>query len=226
MILDAGGGPGRYAVILAKKGYRVVLSDLEPENLKLAKRVIGKEHVGEYIIGINTDSIVDLSRYPENSFDATLCLGGSLSHVKSVAGRIRAIKELRRITKKGAPIFISVIGKLGTIMRGPISWPDELLFTKEVRRLTVSGDDYRWRRKYFAHYFMLDELERLVKQSGLRIIERVGLEGLSNPSENAINQLARNKKAWRNWREIHRALYTHPTVVDMSSHFMVVAKSR
>lgn len=35
LILDAGGGPGRYTIELAKRGYNVVLLDLVPEMLRL-----------------------------------------------------------------------------------------------------------------------------------------------------------------------------------------------
>jgi 2-polyprenyl-3-methyl-5-hydroxy-6-metoxy-1,4-benzoquinol methylase len=45
LILDAGGGPGRYAIELAKLGYDIVLLDLTPELLEIAKRRIKKEKV-------------------------------------------------------------------------------------------------------------------------------------------------------------------------------------
>jgi len=38
LILDAGGGPGRYTVELAKSGYNVVLLDLVAANLDFAKK--------------------------------------------------------------------------------------------------------------------------------------------------------------------------------------------
>ncbi|MDI6847057.1 MAG: methyltransferase domain-containing protein [Candidatus Bathyarchaeia archaeon] len=38
LVLDAGGGPGRYTIELAKRDYDVVLLDLVPEMLKLAKK--------------------------------------------------------------------------------------------------------------------------------------------------------------------------------------------
>jgi len=36
LVLDAGGGPGRYTVELAKQGYEVVLSDITKANLEFA----------------------------------------------------------------------------------------------------------------------------------------------------------------------------------------------
>jgi 2-polyprenyl-3-methyl-5-hydroxy-6-metoxy-1,4-benzoquinol methylase len=43
LVLDAGGGPGRYTIELAKLGYDVVLVDLVKENLEIAKRQIKKQ---------------------------------------------------------------------------------------------------------------------------------------------------------------------------------------
>jgi 2-polyprenyl-3-methyl-5-hydroxy-6-metoxy-1,4-benzoquinol methylase len=36
-VLDCGGGPGRYAIELARQGYQVTLFDLSEGNLRLAK---------------------------------------------------------------------------------------------------------------------------------------------------------------------------------------------
>lgn len=83
LILDAGGGPGRYTIELAKRGYDVNLLDYTPENLEFAKKKIKYYGVSRKVKEIVEGSIVDLSRYPNNSFDAVLCLGGPLSHVES-----------------------------------------------------------------------------------------------------------------------------------------------
>ena len=45
LILDAGGGPGRYTVTLAGKGYDMTLLDMTPANLEFAKRQIKRSGV-------------------------------------------------------------------------------------------------------------------------------------------------------------------------------------
>jgi ubiquinone/menaquinone biosynthesis C-methylase UbiE len=82
LVLDAGGGPGRYSIELAKQDYKVVLLGLVPKMLKTVKRkikqagVLGK--VSQFIQG----SIEDLSMFSDETFDAVLCLGGSKSFVR------------------------------------------------------------------------------------------------------------------------------------------------
>jgi len=43
LILDAGGGPGRYTIELARRGYQVVLLDISEGELELAKTHIKSE---------------------------------------------------------------------------------------------------------------------------------------------------------------------------------------
>ena len=68
LILDAGGGPGRYTIELAKRGYDVVLLDLTPANLELAKKKIRQYGVRDKVRAIQEGSITDLSMFDNNSF--------------------------------------------------------------------------------------------------------------------------------------------------------------
>jgi hypothetical protein len=53
----------------------------------------------------------------------------------------------------------------------------------------------------------------------------VGLEGLATRHHKEINRLFRKyPKAWKNWQELHLKTCTHPSVVDISEHFMIVCK--
>jgi len=47
---------------------------------------------------------------------------------------------------------------------------------------------------------------------------------LATPHKKAINKLAKNKKAWKNWLEMHYKLCTHPIVVGISVHILLIGK--
>jgi SAM-dependent methyltransferase len=68
LILDAGGGPGRYTVTLASKGYEMILFDMTPANLEFAKRQIKQSGVQDRVKDVVEGSIVDLSRFADNTF--------------------------------------------------------------------------------------------------------------------------------------------------------------
>lgn len=83
LVLDAGGGAGRYTIELAKLGYEVVLLDITEEVLGVAKKKIEKEKVQDRVRQVAQGSLDDLSLFEDNAFDAVVCLGGPLSHIVS-----------------------------------------------------------------------------------------------------------------------------------------------
>lgn len=225
IILDAGGGPGRYSIELAKLGYDVVLLDLVKANLELAEKMIKKAGV-EKKIKIIQGSITNLSQFGNNSFDAVLCLGGPLSHVHPKKQRAKAVSELVRVAKKNSPIFISVMGKLGTITRF-YRWMHEVRDTAHFNRFCLEGDDYQWHGgKAYSHFFELEELKSLFNGK-VKFLDFVGLEGLATPCQEQINQMAKKEKqAWKNWVDMHNKLCTKPMVAEFSLHFMVIGRKR
>jgi ubiquinone/menaquinone biosynthesis C-methylase UbiE len=224
LILDAGGGPGRYTIELAKQGYDIVLLDITPENLEFAKKQIKKAGVEERVKDVIQGSITELSCFPNNKFDAVICVGGPLSHVGSDQ-RARAISELTRVGKKNCPIFISVMGRFGVISKAPRYFADEIKIESHFRQMCFIGDDHKWCGTHYCHYFTLAELKEQLSKK-LKIIESVGLEGLATNAESEINKLQKDPKAWKNWLEMHNKLCTHPTIVDISSHILIIGKKR
>jgi 2-polyprenyl-3-methyl-5-hydroxy-6-metoxy-1,4-benzoquinol methylase len=105
LVLDAGGGPGRYTIELAKRGYDVVLLDLVPEMLKVARRKIKKAGVLGRVKQFVQGSIEDLSMFTDETFDAVLCLGAPLCHVLNAKQREKAAAELVRVAKKRSTDF-------------------------------------------------------------------------------------------------------------------------
>lgn len=224
-VLDAGGGPGRYSIELAKRGFDMTLLDLVPANLELAQEKIKEAGVEEKIKEVTEGSITDLSIFTEGTFDAVLCLGGPLSHVHPEEERKKAISELVRVAKKDAPIFVSVMGKFG-VLTNLFNWIDEVKDTEHLKKFYLEGDDYRWCGDGYSHYFELKELVSLFEDMA-DVIENVGLEGLSTPNPEKANDVAQSEpKAWKNLKEMHYKLCTNPTVVNLSMHFMVIAKKK
>jgi len=224
LILDAGGGPGRYTIELAKMGYEVVLLDLVAKNLEFAKTQIKKAKVEKQVKAIVQGSITDLSQFKSNSFNAVICLGGPLSHVHPKSQRQKAISELIRVAKKVSPIFISVIGKYAVLLRTPSGWPQNVADKKYFANLAFEGQDYRWVKNGFCHFFTLEEFEQLFKKRKVKIIKKVGLEGLNIEPIATTNFAKKYPKAWKNWLAIHQKMCSDPFVIDASGHMMFIMK--
>ncbi len=225
IVLDAGGGPGRYTIELAKRGYEIVLLDLASANLEFAKKKIKREKVDDKVKDIVQGSITDLSKFPDNSFNAVLCLGGPLSHVSPKKEREKAISELIRVAKKNAPIFISVMSRYGVLFGTPGGWPEEAENKKNLIDLVEKGEDYNFRRgEGYCHFFTSKEMEEMLLKNDIKIITKVGLKGL-NIDKKLTNRFAKKlPKAWKNWSEISLKMSTDPIVVDASSHMMFIIK--
>ncbi len=224
LILDAGGGPGRYTIELAKKGYDIILYDLVKENLDFATKRIKKEKVESKVKDIVQGDIRDLSRFKDNTFDAVLCLGGPLSHIKGEKQRSRAVSELIRVAKPRAPIFVSIFGKFGKLMRGPRYWPEKIRDSRFFFNLVNKGENTSWKEKYTAHYFTPEEIKGLFEKNNSEILTLAGLEGLGSCYTEEINKLSKDKKTWENWLKAHYKLCTHPVVAGMSVHMLLVGR--
>lgn len=222
-ILDAGGGPGRYTIELAKRGYNVTLLDYTPELLKIALKKIKQAKVEKKVEAIIEGDLRNLSVFRDNSFDVVLCLGAPLSHLIAKSDRIKAVKELKRVAKKGAPIFISVIGVLALVQTAIWKFPDEVK-TSFFRRYLYTGDYFGGHGFTTSHFFRADELEKLVKSCGLKVIAKVGLEGLASGNEVHFSKNFNRKDRWNHWLRMHYKTCEYPSVVDTSQHILIVAR--
>ncbi len=150
-----------------------------------------------------------------------------MSHIKGNKTRKKAVSELIRVAKKGAPVFISVMGKLAVLANCLRYWPDEIKQTRHFREIWKNGDDNIWHGSSYCHFFMPEEFKTLVSESGLKILECVGLEGLGSNAKREINKLAKNwPKAWKNWIEAHWGLCSHSAVFATSGHMLIVGRKK
>jgi SAM-dependent methyltransferase len=231
-VLDAGGGPGRYAVELAERGYDVSHFDPTPELVGVAREKVveaGHADAVDHRLG-------DVRRlpYPDDAFDATCCLGGVLSHVVDAEQRRAAAAELRRVTRPDGPVFVAVIGRLGSVRYGMKNYPEADMGPADWRVLehVLETGDYTadaverlgaqegWAEH---HAFRVDELEELLSDAGLDSEEVVALEGiaanlhdeLSGADETAVDAV----------RRIAETLRDDRAAAEVSEHFMVVARA-
>ena len=228
LILDAGGGPGRYTIELAKKGYDMVLLDLVKETLEIAKRKIKREKVQNKVKQILEGSITDLSMFDDETFDGVLCLGGPLSHLLDHKQRKTAAKELVRVAKIDAPLFVSVISRLGVLKTILYRLPNEI---RDCQHHLEVGDYIpgvlpREEVKGFtaAHWFMPEELQELFERLNVRTLDLVGLEGLSSHLLRATNKLFKDKEKWSTWVDIILKTCNYPSIVGTAEHILYIGK--
>lgn len=224
LLLDAGGGPGRYTIELAGQGHDIVLLDVTPKLLEIARTRIKRAEV-QSRVRLVEGSITDLS-FRDDTFDAVTCLGGALSHVVDKIERERAIDELVRVAKDDAPIFISVIGRLGVLIGALVRYPEELGEIGELYQNMCENGDYDGSHGFApCHFYLPEELEDSLRKRNVEILETVGLEGLAAHHRKEANRMSRKyPERWKWWMEIHAKTCTHPGAVSISEHFMIICR--
>jgi len=228
-ILDAGGGPGRYTIELAKKGYDVVLLDLSPKCLEIAAREIEKAGVKERVKKIVEGSVTDLSDFDSESFDAVICLG-PLSHLIERKDREIAVRELIRVAKKGAPIFASVINLYGVFRTVLQELPHEFLdpsheemFSKGIHR--VSWHKHEPGKGFTdAYFFHPNELRNLFEKFGVETLEMATCEGLSSHLQEETNEIYKDREKWEFWLDILLRTCTDPCILGLGEHLLYVGR--
>lgn len=224
LILDSGGGPGRYSIELARRGYNVVLLDLVPEMLRIARKKAKQAGVLKKINQFVEGSIGDLSEFPNEKFDAVLCLGGALNHLLKAEQRQGAARELVRVTKGEAPMFVSVISRIGLLRNMLVEFPHEMQYARHHWEVGDYIPGLYGRGFTAAHWFLPEELTELFEKEGVETLEMSGLEGLSSHHRRETNRLYKDQEKWRMWVEILLKTCTHPSVVGNAEHFLLVGR--
>jgi len=101
LVLDAGGGTGRWTIRIARKDCKVVLMDISDEMLKVAAKRVEEEGLQHRIIIKRVD--VAKTNYADATFDMILCEHALFLFKEPDI----LIKELKRILKKKARLIIS-----------------------------------------------------------------------------------------------------------------------
>jgi S-adenosylmethionine-dependent methyltransferase len=221
-ILDCGGGPGRYAIELTKRGYSVTLLDLSEGNLTLAQKKAAE--AGVELQDFTQGTATDLSRYNENSFDAILLMG-PLYHLLDEKDRCQAIAECHRILKPGGTLMAAFITRYAPIKycipnepTWPIENPELFKSIYEQGIFPPRGERDGEFVAYFAHPM---EVSPLISSQGFEVETVLGVEGLASEIEEGINQLT--GEAWDFWADFNYKVSADPSIHGGVEHLLVVA---
>ena len=224
-VLDCGGGPGRYAVELARWGYDVTLFDLSSGNLTLAQKKAAE--AGVTLDGFEQGTALDLSRFADHSFDAVLLMG-PLYHLFEEAERHRALAEARRVLKLDGPLFAAFISRYAAHRDAAVHYPTEPVDRPGLyERIEADGvlpptpSDPPTFTAYFARP---EEVAPLCWEAGLEVTIVLGTEGLVSVIEDqAVNGLT--GPAWDWWTEANWRAASDPSLHGAVEHLLVVARN-
>ena len=160
-VLDAGAGPGRFTLELARLGATVVAGDISARQLELhAERTADVEASIESRERLD---ILDLSRFADGSFDAVVCYGGPLSYVLDEADA--ALTEAPEVMRPNGHLLVSVMSLLGAARAFFAAFPElieEFGWQRAVADIFASGDlQADLNRGHVCRMYRWSDLERL-----------------------------------------------------------------
>jgi ubiquinone/menaquinone biosynthesis C-methylase UbiE len=149
VVCDCGGGPGVYALWLARLGYTVHLIDPVPVHIAQAHEASAAHRAAP----LASCTVGDARRIalPDGSVDATL-LFGPLYHLTERADRMTALREARRIVRQGGVVLaigiscfisirtVAIEGPARLIARVRDSWDDTERRTRALDALRATED--------------------------------------------------------------------------------------
>jgi S-adenosylmethionine-dependent methyltransferase len=219
-ILDIGGGPGRYAIELARLRYDVTLMDISGESLRLARRKAKEAGVSiqSYIHG----NALSASEFVFELSDAVLLMG-PLYHLLLGDERRKAIQEAMRALKSGGRLFASFITLFAPFRDVAKNSPEWLMIHDDYAlRLLETGlhdQPTQWAKAYFSRP---DEILPLMESFGLKTLGLIGCEGIVAGHEDRVNDL--EGEDWTAWVDLNYRFGQEPSLYGASDHLLYIGE--
>ena len=137
VVLDVGGGPGRYAYWLATNGYEVHLVDPVPRHVEQA-RAASAAQPEHPLAGA---AVGDARSLPHGAGSAdVVLLMGPLYHLPAREQRLAALREAHRVLKPGGILVAKAINRLASLLDGITrGFIDDPEFVDIIRRDLQEG---------------------------------------------------------------------------------------
>lgn len=226
-VFDVGCGAGRYSLEFANKGCQLSILDISDTQLEIAKEILEKNDLLNFLKESYRTSISDMSMVKDESYDITVCYGAPLNYLYD--DYEKGIQELYRVTKTGGKVAVSVNSRLGIFrmlygnedfnicgfMENAEYWYiDKVLETGNLPEHPEVNQPSR-------HFFNAKELKALFEKVGFNKIELASSPCIISGLRNKAEELYSNETAWNKVVEIELLTYKNEHLAD-SGEFLLL----
>jgi ubiquinone/menaquinone biosynthesis C-methylase UbiE len=215
VVLDAGGGTGINAILMAARCARVTLVDLSPKILQLAAANIREAGLAERIDVVEGD-VCDLSQFSDGAFSFVTCVGGVISYLRERAQD--AVRELARVAARGSMLVLGCDSRLGFV-RWLLSegQPGDLL---DVAVEVYREGRYEAAEGVFARLYTPSELVQLAGDAGCEVVLMGSTPALMTSWDQSEVPAAQRPALIA----LEREVCTAPELLGTGSHLFCVAR--
>jgi ubiquinone/menaquinone biosynthesis C-methylase UbiE len=225
VILDVGGGPGHYALWLAKLGHAVRLVDPVPLHVRQAEDAFhsaGRKLKATASVGDARDL-----ESADASAGAVLLLG-PLYHLVKRTDRVQALSEAWRTLKPGGWLFAAGISRFASAFDGLFrNFAEDPKFFRILQQDLRNGQHRNPTNnpRYFttAFFHHPDELRSELKAAGFARSQLYGLEGPGWLVPNFADVWS-DRKSRERLLTIVRSMEIDATLIGQSAHILAVAR--
>lgn len=216
-ILDAGGGTGKWAIPLARLGYRVTLLDISARMLRIAEKKIEVQGL-KHLIDIREGNMEETD-FPSEFFDFILCEGDAIGLTQHP---VKALSEFKRILKVNGLVSLNICNhyKLFPLMIQKMKNIEDVeKYFKEpiYGREPLQGAKYQvWRP---------EEILKLLRDAGFKIgtyAPRMVLVDLL--SEEIVKAMKDDEEILRRVQQLEEKFIQRPVLAALGGHIMIVAR--
>jgi ubiquinone/menaquinone biosynthesis C-methylase UbiE len=220
VVLDAGGGSGINAIMMAQLCRKVTLLDISPRMLELAAINVQNAGLSERIDLVEGD-ITNLEQFGDAEFSFVICLGGSLSYVLEKAPR--AIQELVRVAKKQSILIVGCDSKYGFVkwmLSDHSECQQDLESRLDMAIEVYEASEYEPGEGARAHLYTVAELTGLLEEAGCEILEVASTPTLMDSWDQSTYPKGRRDEL----RALELKVCTIPELLGMGHHLFCVAR--
>jgi len=211
-VLDACAAYGVYAFPLAENGYKVTAGDIVAHHVEALKE---KQKRNPVLHDIYHESICDLSRFPDQSFDAVLNLG-AYYHITDKAERDKSIIEGKRVLKSSGLMFIAFLPKHANFIKFCDVWQDR---SKDFDLYLKRGymDD-----ESLFYATTPEDIENELTGFGFEIVQNVATDGLKYVFRKQLNELPED--LYQKFLTHHFNTCVQRTLLGYSEHCLLIGR--
>jgi ubiquinone/menaquinone biosynthesis C-methylase UbiE len=220
LALDAGGGTGRWAIRIARKGCRIILMDASSEMLNVAAKRAKEEGLQHKITVKRGD--ITRTGFEDETFDMILC-----EHTLFLFKEPDVvIKELVRVLKRKAPLIISVHNRYVQSLSCLSDKPDSENVDSALKILLREKYNAMTRdNKVKIYTWTPDEFRSMLERNGLCVEKIVG-KGITMPlriSKELFMEKRYSEELFDKILQFEFALCEKPDALALAGHLQAIA---
>lgn len=199
-VLEIGAGSGRYTKDLVQICKSLTVGDISEHQIEFNQSKMKELSLFDKIDAFHVLDILDMSVFPNASFDCVVCIGGVINYLldKEKDG----VQEMLRVLKPGGVIILGSMSFIGA----SLYYLDGIRFEKDQFGLEATKwlfdtgiqdeEHYPVPSKHYVHMMRSSQLDELFGLFPVNVIERSSAGLFSQAGDMALENARKDEEYW------------------------------